>query len=159
MKAINARLGDQALTEARLERQFLHWWPELDKQINSILEQQMAPSEKPARSSRELLEEILTIVRESQKNEQYLKIYNGRPALSIQMSKALQRLTKLYTKTVKDFNEENINIQLIIHNLQGMVPIFMDIIPFIQLARQEKQELLEEIKSLNFNGTSPFDNI
>ena len=53
MKAINARLGDQALTEARLERQFLHWWPELDKQINSILEQQMAPSEKPARSSRE----------------------------------------------------------------------------------------------------------
>lgn len=75
------------------------------------------------------------------------------------MSKALQRLTKLYTKTVKDFNEENINIQLIIHNLQGMVPIFMDIIPFIQLARQEKQELLEEIKSLNFNGTSPFDNI
>lgn len=159
MKAINARLGDQALTEARLERQFLHWWPELDKQINSILEQQMAPSEKPARSSRELLEEILTIVRESQKSEQYLKIYNGRPALSTQMSKALQRLTKLYIKTVKDFNEENINIQLTIHNLQGMVLIFMDIIPFIQLARQEKQELLEEIKSLSFNETSPFDNI
>lgn len=159
MKAINARLGDQALTEARLERQFLHWWPELDKQINSILEQQMAPSEKPARSSRELLEEILTIVRESQKSEQYLKIYNGRPAFSTQMSKALQRLTKLYIKTVKDFNEENINIQLTIHNLQGMVLIFMDIIPFIQLARQEKQELLEEIKSLSFNETSPFDNI
>jgi len=99
MKAINARLGDQALTEARLERQFLHWWPELDKQINSILEQQMAPSEKPARSSRELLEEILTIVRESQKNNQQVKNDNNKFQFSEQTSRVFQKLSRACLQT------------------------------------------------------------
>lgn len=157
MKAINARLGDQALTEARLERQFLHWWPELDKQINSILEQQMAPSEKPARSSRELLEEILTIVRESQKNNQQVKNDNNKFQFSEQTSRVFQKLSKQYIKTVDDFVKNNTDYELTMRNLKWMIPLFLDIIPFLKLPRQEKVDLVEATQQILLYEIPRFD--
>lgn len=157
MKAINARLGDQALPEARLERQFLHWWPELDKQINSILEQQMAPSEKPARSNRELLEEILTIVRESQKNNQQVKNDNNKFQFSEQTSRVFQKLSKQYIKTVDDFVKNNTDYELTMRNLKWMIPLFLDIIPFLKLPRQEKVDLVEATQQILLYEIPRFD--
>lgn len=157
MKAINAKLGDQALTDARLERQFSRWWPELEKQINSILEQQIAPSEKPARSNRELLEEILTIVRESQKNNQQVKNDNNKFQFSEQTSRVFQKLSKQYIKTVDDFVKNNTDYELTMRNLKWMIPLFLDIIPFLKLPRQEKVDLVEATQQILLYEIPRFD--
>ena len=156
MRAINAKLGDQALTDARLERQFSRWWPELEKQINSILEQQIAPSEKPARSNRELLEEILTIVRESQKNNQQVK-NNNKFQFSEQTSRVFQKLSKQYIKTVDDFVKNNTDYELTMRNLKWMIPLFLDIIPFLKLPRQEKVDLVEATQQILLYEIPRFD--
>lgn len=157
MRAINAKLGDQALTDARLERQFSRWWPELEKQINSILEQQIAPSEKPARSNRELLEEILTIVRESQKNNQQVKNDNNKFQFSEQTSRVFQKLSKQYIKTVDDFVKNNTDYELTMRNLKWMIPLFLDIIPFLKLPRQEKADLVEATQQILLYEIPRFD--
>lgn len=157
MRAINAKLGDQALTDARLERQFSRWWPELEKQINSILEQQIAPSEKPARSNRELLEEILTIVRESQKNNQQVKNDNNKFQFSEQTSRVFQKLSKQYIKTVDDFVKNNTDYELTMRNLKWMIPLFLDIIPFLKLPRQEKVDLVEATQQILLYEIPRFD--
>ena len=157
MKAINAKLGDQALTDARLERQFSRWWPELEKQINSILEQQIAPSEKPARSNRELLEEILTIVRESKKNNQQVKNDNNRLQFSEQTSRMFQKLSKQYIKTVDDFVKNNTDYELTMRNLKWMMPLFLEIIPFLKLPRQEKVDLVEATQQILLYEIPRFD--
>ena len=157
MRAINAKLGDQALTDARLERQFSRWWPELEKQINSILEQQIAPSEKPARSNRELLEEILTIVRESQKNNQQVKNDNNKFQFSEQTSRVFQKLSKQYIKTVDDFVKNNTDYELTMRNLKWMIPLFLDIIPFLKLPRQEKVDLVEATQQILLYEITRFD--
>lgn len=157
MRAINAKLGDQALADARLERQFSRWWPELEKQINSILEQQIAPSEKPARSNRELLEEILTIVRESQKNNQQVKNDNNKFQFSEQTSRVFQKLSKQYIKTVDDFVKNNTDYELTMRNLKWMIPLFLDIIPFLKLPRQEKVDLVEATQQILLYEIPRFD--
>lgn len=61
VRSINNALGDATLEEDRLRRVFEHWWPDLQKQLDAI--QHMA--ETQIRGDREILEEILEIVRQT----------------------------------------------------------------------------------------------
>ena len=59
---INKALGDQALAAQKIETAFEHWWPDLEQALTSV--KQIAGNAKPVRPDRELLEEVLEIVRE-----------------------------------------------------------------------------------------------
>ena len=61
LKTLNSALGDNALPEAHIDEAFEVWWPKLESQLKAL------PAEdaktKPHRPDRELLEEILALVR------------------------------------------------------------------------------------------------
>jgi hypothetical protein len=60
---INAEAGDDALTDAKLERAFTQWWPELDKRIREILEFPTDETVQKVRSQADIAEETLALVR------------------------------------------------------------------------------------------------
>jgi hypothetical protein len=61
VQSLNSALGKPLGEEDHMKRVFSHWWPDLEKQLEAI------EHSKPAkiRTDRELLEEILEIVRQS----------------------------------------------------------------------------------------------
>lgn len=58
---INRALGDGSLAPEKVEKAFEHWWSDLEQALRLVPEADGKP--KPERSDRELLEEILEIVR------------------------------------------------------------------------------------------------
>lgn len=61
LRTLNAGLADAALAEAHLEEAFEVWWPKLDRQLQDLPDEGM--DDRPRRSDRDLLEEILGFVR------------------------------------------------------------------------------------------------
>ena len=61
LKTLNSALSDNSLPESHIEEAFEVWWPRLESQLKAL------PNEdshiKPHRPDRELLEEILALVR------------------------------------------------------------------------------------------------
>ena len=66
MKTLNAALGDQGLSELHIEKAFAGWWPQLESQLKSLPTDGAAP--QPNRTERDLLEEILGLVRIQDRN-------------------------------------------------------------------------------------------
>jgi hypothetical protein len=60
--AINKALGEKARSESILGRTFEVWWPQLDASLQAVGRAHPAPA-PPKRSERELLEELLDLVR------------------------------------------------------------------------------------------------
>jgi hypothetical protein len=61
LKTLNSALGDNALPEAHIDEAFEVWWPKLESQLKTL-----PPEESKAkmhRPDRELLEELLALVR------------------------------------------------------------------------------------------------
>lgn len=63
VKTINNACGEQALEEHVLDEVFKLWWPRLEEEISSKLSKYKESSDEKLRSDRELIEEILSLVR------------------------------------------------------------------------------------------------
>jgi hypothetical protein len=61
VKTINSALGSQSLTEMHLDEAFDVWWPKLEEQFAQLPFEEEQQS--PVRPEREILEEILALVR------------------------------------------------------------------------------------------------
>lgn len=61
LKTLNSALREDALPDAHIEESFDVWWPKLKNQIESL--PQETSKSKPHRSDRELLEEVLALLR------------------------------------------------------------------------------------------------
>jgi hypothetical protein len=61
LKTLNTGLGDAALADAHIEEAFEVWWPKLDAEFNKLPVDDS--SARPHRSDRDVLEEILGLVR------------------------------------------------------------------------------------------------
>jgi hypothetical protein len=61
IQSLNNALGRPLGEEERLKRVFQHWWPDLEKQLNAV--QYIEPVQ--IRTDREILEEILEVVRQT----------------------------------------------------------------------------------------------
>lgn len=67
LKTVNSALGDHALAEAHLDEAFDVWWPKLEQQFQDLpREEEEGTSKRP---ERELLEEILGLVRSQIRSE------------------------------------------------------------------------------------------
>lgn len=65
VKTLNGALPENNLPDEKLEKAFDRWWPDLDSSLKATRSSKVL--EKPQRSDREILEEILALVRESAK--------------------------------------------------------------------------------------------
>jgi hypothetical protein len=66
LQTINSVLGDQSLSEIHLNEAFDVWWPKLEAQFRELPDEEQ--HEDPARPEREILEEILALVRNQARN-------------------------------------------------------------------------------------------
>ena len=103
---INKALGDDRLASDKVEKAFEHWWPEIARSLKNV--PGVGDKAKPRRADRELLEEILEIVRAearesrdfSVKRDEMLSTYfqvlnlglEGDPKAKPQILNELQRL-------------------------------------------------------------------
>jgi len=62
--AVNEQLGPAALAESVLDSVFDKWWPELEAGVSRLREAAPSKNTGPQRSDRELIEEVLGIVRD-----------------------------------------------------------------------------------------------
>jgi hypothetical protein len=73
LKTINAALGDNALDSQVLETVFQKWWPDLEQKVAVAMEAAVSEQEVEPRKEREILEEILDLMR--------AEFYGSRPAV------------------------------------------------------------------------------
>lgn len=83
---LNKALGDSALSERQLDKAFEAWWTELALSLEKI--QSTEEPERPRRNEREILEEILALVRDQAKRSAFdlphavgLEVQFGRSAV------------------------------------------------------------------------------
>lgn len=63
LKTINAALGDNGLDSQVLESVFEKWWPDLEQKVAVAMEAAVSEQEVKPRDQREILEEILELMR------------------------------------------------------------------------------------------------
>lgn len=68
ISTLNRALGESALAEKQLEKTFGIWWPELASSLSRIQPEKQTP-QSPHRTEREILEEILGLMREQTKRD------------------------------------------------------------------------------------------
>jgi hypothetical protein len=68
VKMINSALGEQSLEPSIFDKAFRKWWPDLQSEVNKILEKPIKAKETK-RSDRDILEEVLSLVRASAKGD------------------------------------------------------------------------------------------
>lgn len=158
MKAINAKLDTQAIAEDRLTRQFSLCWPRLQESINTILSSRKTTSKKPARSERELIEEILTIVREGQRTEKVdSDIYSKQQNLFPYSQFApLEHILNIYIMLVTELKNDFPSNQKIMDALAEMKR------PLVFLMRRHEnnnkiRQMLQKINEFEFKAAElPF---
>lgn len=75
MSAINNQLGESKLPAKTLDKVFDKWWPDLLRDINAIIsEYKSEDQDKPIRSDRDIIEEILTISRSINQKDSRINI-------------------------------------------------------------------------------------
>src|SRR5262249_21749438 len=70
-------LGESALSEKQLDKTFEVWWPDLESSVQNI--QSVKEAYRPQRGEREILEEILALVRDQAKRTTSEQPYLGQP--------------------------------------------------------------------------------
>lgn len=66
---VNQALGESALDPTRVEKSFERWWPDLESVLTSLPQQSHLEEPAPQRTSEDMLEEILLLVREIGRQE------------------------------------------------------------------------------------------
>jgi uncharacterized UPF0146 family protein len=68
MGMINTELGDEGLTQSELDKAFEKWWPDLERDVLSVLKSTHGATTYTIRPDREILEEILELTRTMAQN-------------------------------------------------------------------------------------------
>lgn len=71
MQSVNSELGEIALAQEVLESVFNKWWPDLESKISEILAKKPEKKATDVRSERDLLEEILTLTRQINREKEF----------------------------------------------------------------------------------------
>ncbi len=103
MFSLNKACGAETLSDERLERAFLVWYPTLEEQLNTLLKtapvSQKSAEEEIIDSSSEILEEILDLTRNNQK---LLRNPDGEFVKEVEAIKSmLEKLTKRFDSEVE----------------------------------------------------------
>ena len=99
LRSINTKLGDRALAADVLERTFVMWWPQLNEQIRSVISADKSSEKAPVRPEREILEEMLLLLRTLTRDRQALAVpERGESTLWLLLRRALESGRFLFTR-------------------------------------------------------------
>lgn len=147
MSVINNCLGDHKLPPKTLESVFEKWWPDLEVRINSILSE-VEVSDKPIRSDRDLLEEILQLSRlASEGGSGPQRIANG----------AVQELLENYIILHDQQVEEMGDYQSTLDQMRRMDASLRYIAKRFRGKRKELDALIGRLHELSYDTTVPRD--
>jgi hypothetical protein len=93
LKTLNSTLGEANLELSVLDSVFEKWWPDLESKISKLLKEEMPQDKGDLRSERDLLEEILTLVR---------ALHYNLPVLSLQPIDTLGELSDQIRNNLKE---------------------------------------------------------
>jgi hypothetical protein len=85
VRTINQALKDEALPDEQLDKAFERWWPDLERCINNIPEAHTKI--EPTRSDREILEELLELVRRLIRGKSLCKTVVVKPSKDVTVDK------------------------------------------------------------------------
>lgn len=170
LQAINAKLEEQTVPQDRLERQFERVWPQLEEDVRMILAAQAKPPHKtPIRKDRELLEEILTLLREMKKSEQSeetltilremknsAQIDNKNLFIGKRLNVVIHVIDS-YVNIVKGIERGDIKGFNILKELQNLQHNLLEMIPFLPIQSQIKVALQHKLTSLSFGEQEDWD--
>lgn len=137
---INSQLGSNKLAPKTLDTVFEKWWPDLKSKIDEILETTDDPT-GPVRSDRELIEEILTLSRETSKRS------NRPPNIS---SAAILELVKYYISVHDDQAHSLGGYQDTLNSMKSMRKAMVYIANKYKGETDELDELIERLRDLDF---------
>jgi hypothetical protein len=103
ISTINNALGDSKLPESELSESFEVWWPKLDERLSNIGEPPTAVV--PVRRDRELLEEILSILRTQQTQRGSEVRTQSRVEREFQLDKQIKDYQKQKGMTLVEIDE------------------------------------------------------
>lgn len=150
LQTINEKIGNQALSESRLKRLFLHWWPKLEENVNEAISKHLNSPEIPMRTERDLLEEVLNILRGIKKGSQPEQERYPRILIPKDCSAMFVRLIDYYICMIEKIIERNLNRQNIFSDLKKTMILLLEFIPYLQIPLQEKTNIVEQLSRLTF---------
>jgi len=104
---MNGCLKESRLTDAVFTRAFDKWWPDLKNNVDEILSQHSKTTKKtPTRTERDILEEILTILRSTPKTEQLVQQVCGED-FSNENKMLLRQMMKVFVQLHNFFEKES----------------------------------------------------
>jgi hypothetical protein len=117
LQTLNSGLGEHARSDEQLQRSFGKWWPELQKGLARIPKE---PNSRPLRTDRELLEEMLDLLRSQTKNSAMPR--SSRPWLrepnALFEGEDVELLAKSAMQQHEDENEDPIDWVIDVKNRQ-----------------------------------------
>ena len=143
ISVINGRLGEQKLASKTLDSVFEKWWPDLEKRIDEILGAKALP-EKPVRSDRELIEEILVLSRASSRR-------SIRPPVSFA---AIKELVTHFIELHDDQADQVGGYQEVLDKLKDMSKAVVYITSRYSESSDEVEELVKQLRALPFRSIS-----
>lgn len=148
VRAMNIKLGEQSLSEYRLEKQFFRVWPQLEETVNSILSDQKKPIPNiPIRSEREILEEILYIVRDMEKQDRVEDV--DASSCNHSLTYILIKLIDRYIVSLNNLKYDFISVQDVACDVYELKNYIVKIIPFLCISKSEKRHLYNKIKYIS----------
>lgn len=140
---INSRLGEHKLSSKTLDSVFDKWWPDLEKRIADILGAKASP-EKPVRSDRELIEEILVLARASSRRSIRSPIAPG----------AVEEMLRIFIDLHDDQAGEHGGYQTVLNKLKDMSKSVGYIAGKYAGASDELDEMIERFRALSYISLS-----
>jgi hypothetical protein len=144
ISAINTRLGKHKLPPKSLESAFNKWWPELEQNIQAVLNEEQQSNE-PIRSERDLLEEILELSRSAAKR---ILRPSGNP-------KAIQDLIERFIQLHDEQVSNTGSYQATLDTMKTMRPALNHILQRYKGITPELDEQLEKFLDLGYVAQPP----
>lgn len=152
IRAMNDKLNKQALPGDRLERQFSRVWPQLENEVNKILSCRVESlSTTPMRTDRELLEEILSHIRDIRKENQSEKIIISSDCNIKEISDCFIRLINSYIVAVDNLKYDFVQKKDVAFDLYSLKEYLVNMIYLLPMKTENKNILYDKIISLSFD--------
>lgn len=145
INVINNSLEESGLPEKTMQNAFNKWWPELEEKLNDINKEILEPEpDQPIRQDREILEEILQLIRKQETTGRVRKVS------SIVITRLLERYINLHDQEMNNVGSYQNTLDL----LKGIHGPIQYIINRYGRISSENKELFDKFQNLSYEAIS-----
>ena len=145
INVINNSLEESGLPEKTMQNAFNKWWPDLEEKLNDINKEILEPEpDQPIRQDREILEEILQLIRKQETTGRVRKVS------SIVITRLLERYINLHDQEMNNVNNSQDTLDLL-KEIRGPIQY---IISRHGRITSENNELFHKFQNLSYEAIS-----